>query len=73
METDQSGNTYMEIDIAGAWIRLTYVETGWAGTPSVRIQLRQAGGRLKQGPEIPFASIGGVVGGVVELLSAHQS
>ena len=73
MDTDQSGNMYKEIEIQGGKVRVTYIQNGWDGSPSVRIQIRDASGHLRQGPEIPITSIGGVVGSVVDLLSAQQN
>lgn len=72
MEIDSSGNRYKEIKIPGGHVRVTYIEHGWADTASVRIQIRDETGHLRQGPEIPVASIGGVVGAVVELLSQNR-
>ena len=73
MNTDSAGNRYKEVDIASGKVRVTYVERGWADTPSVRIQIRDENGHLRRGPEVPIASIGGMVGAVVELLSHTQA
>jgi hypothetical protein len=72
MDTDASSNSYIEIEIPGGKVRITYIQNGWADTPSVRIQIRDATGHLRQGPEIPIASIGEVVGAVVNLLSTRH-
>lgn len=72
MDTDSAGNRFDEIEIPGGWVRVTYIEQGWANTPSVRIQIRESGGHLRQGPEIPIARIGDVVGAVIELLTSRE-
>ena len=69
---DSAGNRYKEKEIPSGHVRVTYVEQGWDDTPSVRIQIREEGGHLRQGPEVPIASIGNVVGAVVELLSCRE-
>ena len=69
MPCDSSHNLYREVPISGGHVRVTYIESGWDGGPSVRIQIKDDNGHLRQGPEIPIISIGGVVGAVVEILS----
>jgi len=74
MTTDSAGNRYEEIDIPGGeHVRVTYIEHGWADTPSVRVQVRDTSGHLRQGPEIPISSVGGVVGAVVTLLTERTT
>jgi len=68
---DSSGNPYAEIDLPDGAVRVTWIPKGWADMPSVRIQVRDGSGHLRQGPEIPTSTIGGVVGAVVELLSSR--
>jgi hypothetical protein len=71
IQTDSADNGYTEVDLGnGERLRITLVQAGWAGTPSVRIQIRDRSGHLRQGPEIPLASIGALIGSVVELLSS---
>jgi hypothetical protein len=69
MAVDSKGNDYREIDIPGGNVRITYIQSGWADSPSVRIQIRDENGHLRQGPEIPLEAIGGVVGATVELVA----
>lgn len=69
METDSAGNKYEEVPITGGHVRVTYIGKGWDDSPSVRIQIRDASGHLRQGPEVPISSVGGVVGAIVDLLS----
>jgi hypothetical protein len=73
MPKDTSGQKYEEIDIPGGKVRVTYIPHGWADSPSVRIQIRDATGHLRQGPEIPLSAIGGVVGAIVTLLSKRDA
>ncbi len=72
MPVDSSNNEYQEIPISGGSVRVTYIENGWDDSPSVRIQIRDESGHLRQGPEVPITSIGGVVGAVVNLLSGQN-
>ncbi len=72
MPTDSSGNLYEEVPISDGHVRVTYIENGWDNSPSVRIQIRDGIGHLRQGPEIPLSSVGGVVGAVVDLLSVSR-
>ena len=69
---DSAGNRYIEKSIPHGDVRVTYVEQGCDDTPSVRIQIRESSGHLRQGPEIPIASVGDVVGAVVELLAGTE-
>lgn len=69
MAADSKGNDYCEVDIPGGNVRITYIQSGWAGSSSVRIQIRDEAGHLRQGPEIPLEAIGGMVGAVVELVA----
>ena len=71
MDQDSKGNTYIEVDIPGGKVRVTLIQEGWANTQSVRIQIRDETGHLRQGPEIPITAIGGVVGATVELVASH--
>ena len=73
MSIDRSGNRYIEKDMCSGKIRATYVESGWSGEPSVRLQIRDESGHLRQGPEIPVANIGEAVGAMVELLAVKHS
>jgi len=67
---DSKGNEYREVEILGGNVRLTYVQNGWADSPSIRVQIRDETGHLRQGPEIPLSAVGGMVGAIVELVAA---
>ena len=69
MTMDSKGNDYREVEIPGGCVRLTYVQDGWADSPSVRVQIRDESGHLRQGPEIPLSAVGGMVGAIVELVA----
>jgi hypothetical protein len=69
IETDSSDHKYIEVPMEnGEKIRVTLIENSWAKGPAVRIQIRNAEGHLRQGPEIPAGEIGRVVGAVVDLV-----
>jgi hypothetical protein len=73
MPTDSAGNRYIEKDMVSGKIRATYIEKGWSDIPSVRLQIRDEDGHLRQGPEIPVENLGEAVGAIVELLADQSS
>lgn len=70
MNTDSNGNAFTEIKMDSDFIRLTYIQKGWDGSPSIRIQMRDENGHLRQGPEIPLDYYGQMFSGTIELLRA---
>jgi hypothetical protein len=69
IETDSVSQKYIDVPMDnGEKIRVTLIEHSWTSGPAIRIQVRDVGGHLRQGPEIPAADIGKVVGAVVELV-----
>jgi len=66
---DSAGNTYREVEMEAEHVRLTYVAQGWNDTPSVRFQIRDEDGHLRQGPEIPLKIMGSVVGALLDLVT----
>jgi hypothetical protein len=70
MPTDGSGNYFEKININGGFVRVTYILNGWDNSPSIRIQIEEDNGHVRQGPEIPLSNIGDVVGAIVALLSS---
>ncbi len=72
-DIDSKGNRFREVEIPGGSVRITFVQEGWANIPSVRVQIRDESGHLRQGPEIPISAVGGMVGAVVELLAERQA
>lgn len=67
MLIDRKGHAYQEVDMPNGSVRVTYIENGWAGSPAVRVQIRDDAGHLRQGPEIPLGTIGGVFGAIFDL------
>lgn len=55
--TDRVGHRYEEFEMSETEkIRVTFVpHQGWADGPTLRIQKREAGGRVVRGPELPAA------------------
>lgn len=52
--TDRRGNSFVEVDMGNdEQVRVTYIKDSWAGKGSVRIQIRDCEGHLRQGPEFP--------------------
>lgn len=68
MKIDSSNQRYQEIEIPGGFVRVTYINNGWADSPSVRVQICDESGHLRQGPEIPISVLKEVVGATVFLL-----
>lgn len=58
---DGKGQDYFEIGLqkpSSDKIRVTYVKSGWDGSPCVRIQLVDTkSGKVLQGPEIPVGQL----------------
>ena len=54
LQTDDRGNQYIETDRPhNEKTRVTYVPyQEWAGQTVIRVQVREAGGNLRPGPEI---------------------
>lgn len=69
MLVDSSGQSYEKIEILDGHVRVTYIPNGWADLPSIRIQIQDGAGHLRQGPEIPLTAIGDVAAAVVKILS----
>ena len=73
MPRDNAGNEYVEVE---SWeeegkaeqIRLTYIQEGFDGGPTIRIQVRESSGRLRQGPEMPTRVVSQVVKSLIDLL-----
>jgi hypothetical protein len=72
MATDSKGNNYREVEIPSGNVRLTYIQDGWASSPSIRIQIKDDSGHLRQGPEIPVEAVGGMVGAIVDLIAKSR-
>lgn len=73
VKTDGSGKRYVEVSTdSGERVRLTFVPAETAGykVESIRIQIRDAPGKVRPGPEIPLRILGDVFGGIVLLLSS---
>lgn len=68
---DSSGHPFLEIPtLAGEKLRVTYIPakaTGYPSEPSLRVQVREASGQLRQGPEFPIRILNEVVGAMIEL------
>lgn len=57
-KTDSKGHIFRKIEINGGFIRLTYIPYGWDNSPSIRVQIEENSGHLRQGPEIPVENFG---------------
>ncbi len=71
VQTDVSGNYYIETERPrDEKTRVTYVpHQEWADQAVVRIQVREAAGQLRSGPEIPVSQVGNFVASIIDLLS----
>jgi hypothetical protein len=71
VEVDGSGKTYVEVGtLPDERLRLTLVPAAEAGygVESIRLQIREESGHLRQGPEVPVVTLGTAFAAVVELL-----
>lgn len=68
IKKDRKEQNYTEIEITGGFIRLTYIPVGWDKSPSIRIQIRDETGHLRQGPEIPVDEFGKLFDAVINFL-----
>lgn len=73
MPQDRSGHEYRRTPRGGEFIRTTYVEEGFTGTPAIRIQVDVPGEGLRQGPEIQIGIIRQVMGSIEDLLGGPVS
>ena len=70
IQIDGSNQPYIEIPfVEGEGLRLTYLHTGFDGTPRIRIQVRETGGNLRMGPEIALGSWPDVQAAVNKLIT----
>lgn len=73
MDTDSANNRFEEVNPGnGEKVRVTYVEDSWNGRAGLRIQIRDATGHLRQGPEIPKDNIPEVIAVAVQMVIARQ-
>lgn len=59
MPVDSSNQSYEEVEVNGAHIRFTYVQSGsgFECGPCIRIRVKNPDGHLKQGPDIPISHL----------------
>ncbi len=71
VQEDRSGKCYVEVSTQpDERLRLTLIPAAEAGygVESIRVQIRQESVHLRQGPEVPLATLGPARGGVMALL-----
>jgi len=71
-KTDSSNQQYIEVPFKGSTgsVRVTYIPNAWPedNLSGVRIQIREASGHLKPGPEIPRNVFGEFIAALMELV-----
>ena len=75
-QKDSSGQRFVEVEtLSDERVRATYVPADKAGyrVDSVRIQIRDQSGHLRQGPEVPVAALGPLVAAFFELVMDKES
>ncbi len=70
---DSKSNHFIEVEIPGGNVRLTFVQDGWAGSPSIRVQIHDKSGHLRQGPEIPINVVDDVDKAIYKLRGLAQT
>ncbi len=76
IKTDSAGQKYIDVpSLADECVRLTFIDKVKAGykADSVRVQIRDASGHLRQGPEVPLESVGPLFSAMIELLRGNTS
>ncbi len=66
---DKKGQKFVEFPITEGSVRLTYIKKGWDNDPSIRIQIKDEKGHLRQGPEIPIKFFGNIFSSTLELIT----
>jgi hypothetical protein len=67
IETDDSGQKYIEFDLTSGSLRITRIPEAWHGGTALRVQIRQEDGHLRQGPDIPSGKLGKMFDAVLKL------
>jgi len=68
IQTDSKGQSYIEVPMYDEQVRITYINPSWDGGPTIRMQIRDVGGHLRQGPDMPLDVAGDVIKAMWELL-----
>ena len=70
-DDDSAGQTFVDVPtLVGEHIRATFVKAPKAGykVDSIRLQIREASGHLRQGPDVPLESVGPLVSAIIDLI-----
>ena len=71
ISTDSAEQPYVDVPtLVDERIRATFVKAPKAGykVDSIRLQIREANGHLRQGPDVPLESVGPLVSAMIELI-----
>ena len=71
IQQDSADHPFVEVPtLFEEHVRVTFISADQAGyeTDSVRIQIRDGKGHLRQGPEVPLACVGGLIQGIVDVV-----
>jgi hypothetical protein len=72
VETDGSGQEYIELPLDSGFLRLTRIPEAWHGGSALRVQIREEDGHLRQGPDIPSGKLGKMFKGILELFGVGR-
>jgi hypothetical protein len=72
IETDDSGQEYIEFSLASGSLRLTRIPEAWHGGTALRVQIREEDGHLRQGPDIPSDKLGEMFNAALKLLGVGR-
>lgn len=70
-QTDSAGQPFVDVPtLADEHVRATFVSASKAGykVDSIRLQIRDASGHLRMGPDVPLESVGPLVAAMIELI-----
>lgn len=72
VETDSSGQEYVEVELESGFLRLTRIHEAWHGGTALRVQMRGEGESPRQGPDIPVGKIGRAFEAALKLFGAGR-
>ena len=72
VETDSSGQQYVEIELESGFLRLTRILEAWHGGSALRVQMREESESPRRGPDIPVGKIGRAFEAALKLFGTGQ-
>jgi len=67
-----TGNRFVRVPLSSGQLRITEIPHGWEGTQSIRLDIEQEDGHVRQGPEFAVLHLGAITDALIELLSQRE-